>query len=128
MIVFTDEARSDGAWNGRGTWSGAEAVSRNRSDAWSADIATMEARPTEPLESLVRDRPPTGPAPINLVRDSSPRTPFARSVNICVFDDQTQGNVQISGKALDEMEESLISTSHMCEKLEENKDQVVLWE
>ena len=42
---------------------------------------------------------------------------WSGSVNICVFDEQTQGNVQISGKALDEMEESLISTSHMCEKL-----------
>ena len=42
---------------------------------------------------------------------------WSGNVNICVFDDQGQGNVQLSGKALDEMEESLISTSHMCEKL-----------
>ena len=34
-----------------------------------------------------------------------------------MFYDQTQGCVQLSGKALDDMEESLISTSHMCEKL-----------
>ena len=43
---------------------------------------------------------------------------WSGSVNICVFDENTQGCVQLSGKALDDMEESLISTSHMCEKLE----------
>ena len=42
---------------------------------------------------------------------------WSGSANICVFDDQTQGCVQLSGKALDDMEESLISTFHMCEKL-----------
>ena len=42
---------------------------------------------------------------------------WSGSVNICVFDDSTQGCVQLSGKALDDMDESLISTSHMCEKL-----------
>ena len=42
---------------------------------------------------------------------------WSGSVNICVFDDNTQGCVQLTGKALDDMDESLISTSHMCEKL-----------
>jgi len=42
---------------------------------------------------------------------------WSGNVNICVFDENGQGNVQLSGQALDEMEESLISTSHMCEKL-----------
>ena len=37
-VVFTDEALSNGAWSGRGTRSGAQAVPRNTSDAWSATI------------------------------------------------------------------------------------------
>ena len=79
-FVFADEPLSARAWSGCGTWSGAQAVSRNASDAWSADIATLQSKRNEPtLESLVRDRPPNGAAAANIVRDSPTRTPLARS-------------------------------------------------
>ena len=38
-------------------------------------------------------------------------------VNVCIYNEERSGTVKLTGKALDDMDESLISTSYMCETL-----------